>query len=98
MFPVGLKEQLANDLKDAIRQRDEPRKIALRMTLTAIRYLEAERGIISQPASGQQCHSELSLNKTADHQSLCTRPSGWRRMRRRGRTIRRISDNALHLV
>ncbi len=60
-----LKEQLQRDLQDAIRQRDEPRKTALRMTLTAIRYLEAERGIIPLPASGQQCLSGLPL-KNAD--------------------------------
>lgn len=41
---MSLKEQLANDLKDAIRQRDEPRKIAIRMTISAIKNAEIERG------------------------------------------------------
>ena len=41
---MSLKEQLANDLKDAIRQRDEPRKIAIRMTISAIKYAEIKRG------------------------------------------------------
>jgi len=41
---VGLKEQLQRDLQDAIRQRDEPRKIAIRMTISAIKNAEIERG------------------------------------------------------
>jgi len=41
---MSLKEQLANDLKDAIRQRDEARKIAIRLTLTAIKTSEVEKG------------------------------------------------------
>ncbi len=40
---MSLKEQLANDLKDAIRQRDESRKIAIRMTITAIKNAEIEK-------------------------------------------------------
>ncbi len=40
---MSLKEQLANDLKDAIRQRDEPRKIAIRMTISAIKNAEIQR-------------------------------------------------------
>ena len=41
---MSLKEQLANDLKDAIRQRDESRKIAIRMSISAIKNAEIERG------------------------------------------------------
>ena len=41
---MSLKEQLANDLKDAIRQRDDSRKIAIRMTTAAIKNAEIERG------------------------------------------------------
>ncbi len=44
MFPVGLKEQLQRDLQDAIRHQDEPRKIALRMTLTANKNAEVKKG------------------------------------------------------
>ena len=40
---MSLKEKLANDLKDAIRQRDESRKIAIRMTIAAIKNAEIER-------------------------------------------------------
>ena len=40
---MSLKEQLANDLKDAIRQRDESRKIAIRMAIAAIKNAEIER-------------------------------------------------------
>ncbi len=41
---MSLKEQLANDLKDAIRQRDESRKIAIRMSISAIKNAEIKRG------------------------------------------------------
>lgn len=41
---MSLKEQLASDLKDAIRQSDEARKIAIRLTLTAIKTSEVEKG------------------------------------------------------
>ncbi len=40
---MSLKEQLANDLKDAIRQRDDSRKIAIRMSISAIKNAEIER-------------------------------------------------------
>src|SRR3989304_2460532 len=40
---MSLKEQLADDLKDAIRQRDEPRKIAIRMAIWAIKNAEVEK-------------------------------------------------------
>ena len=42
---MSLKEQLADDLKDAIRQRDEPRKIAIRMAIWAIKNAEVEKGV-----------------------------------------------------
>ncbi len=41
---MSLKEQMANDLKDAIRQRDEPRKTAIRMATWAIKNAEVEKG------------------------------------------------------
>ena len=41
---MSLKEQLANDLKDAIRQNDEARKIAIRLTLAAIKNAEVDKG------------------------------------------------------
>jgi hypothetical protein len=41
---MSLKEQLADDLKAALRDRDEPRKIAIRLTLTAIKTSEVEKG------------------------------------------------------
>ncbi len=47
---MSLKEQLANDLKDAIRQRDESRKIAIRMSISAIKNAEIKRGAaLSEP-------------------------------------------------
>ncbi len=41
---MSLKEQLANDLKDAIRQRDEARKNAIRMATWAIKNAEVDKG------------------------------------------------------
>ncbi len=41
---MSLKEQLADDLKDALRQRDESRKTAIRMTLWAIKNAEVAAG------------------------------------------------------
>ena len=41
---MPLKEQLANDLKDAIRSGDEPRKTALRMVTWAVKNAEVAAG------------------------------------------------------
>jgi len=41
---MSLKEQLADDLKDAIRQRDEARKVAIRMATWAIKNAEVDKG------------------------------------------------------
>lgn len=41
---MSLKEQLANDLKDAIRQGDEARKTAIRMSTWAIKNAEVDKG------------------------------------------------------
>jgi uncharacterized protein YqeY len=41
---MGLKDRLQNDLKDAMRARDERRKAVIRMSLTAIGYAEVEAG------------------------------------------------------
>ncbi len=41
---MSLKERLAEDLKDAIRQRDEARKNAIRMATWAIKNAEVEKG------------------------------------------------------
>lgn len=41
---MGLKERLQEDLKDALRNRDERRKAVIRMTLSAIQLAEADRG------------------------------------------------------
>lgn len=41
---MSLKQQLADDLKDAIRQRNEPRKTAIRMATWAIKNAEVEKG------------------------------------------------------
>ncbi|MBN1977388.1 MAG: GatB/YqeY domain-containing protein [Anaerolineae bacterium] len=41
---MGLKERLQNDLKDALRARDERRKLVIRMALTVITNAEVEHG------------------------------------------------------
>lgn len=43
-LPVSLKEQLAADLKDAMRQRDELRRSALRLTIAALHNSEIAAG------------------------------------------------------
>jgi len=48
---MGLREQLANDLKEAMRQRDKDRKRAIRLVIAAISEAETELD-----TSGQRVH------------------------------------------
>ncbi len=41
---MGLKEKLGDDLKQAVRSRDEPRKTTLRLALAAIKNTEIDEG------------------------------------------------------
>jgi uncharacterized protein YqeY len=41
---MSLKQQLSDDLKAALRDKDEPRKIAIRLTLAAVKTSEVEKG------------------------------------------------------
>lgn len=75
---MSLKEQLANDLKDAIRQGDEARKIAIRLTLTAIKTSEVEKGselddaaVLTQIARQvKQRRESIDAYKKAERQDL----------------------------
>jgi len=44
---MGVRDQLQQDLQNAIRARDEHRKAALRMVLLEVQLAEAERGTLS---------------------------------------------------
>jgi len=44
---MGLRDQLQQDLQNAMRARDEHRKAALRMVLLEVQLAEAERGTLS---------------------------------------------------
>ena len=48
---MGLREQLMDDLKDAMREKDEPRKRAIRSVLAAIKMAETELGADGQRVS-----------------------------------------------
>jgi uncharacterized protein YqeY len=75
---MSLKHQLANDLKDAIRQQDEPRKIAIRMAMWAIKNAEVEKkaalndadvlGIIGKEAKGRR--DSIAEFEKAERQDL----------------------------
>ena len=75
---MSLNEQLANDLKDAIRQRDEPRKTAIRMTLAAIKMSEVEKGselddaaVLTQIAKqAKQRRESIDAYRKAERQDL----------------------------
>lgn len=75
---MSLKDQLANDLKAAIRQQDEPRKIAIRMAMWAIKNAEVEKkaalndadvlGIIGKEAKGRR--DSIAEFEKAERQDL----------------------------
>jgi len=75
---MSLKEQLADDLKAALRDRDEPRKIAIRLTLTAIKTSEVEKGselddaaVLTQIAKQvKQRRESIDAYKKAERQDL----------------------------
>ncbi len=75
---MSLKEQLANDLKDAIRQRDEARKSAIRMSTWAIKNAEVEKGAALSDADvlaligreAKQRRESIAEFEKADRQDL----------------------------
>ena len=63
---MNLKEQLQHDLQDAMRARDEQRKLALRMVLTAMQLAEVEqRGELSDPAIVEVIRKEVRRREDA---------------------------------
>jgi len=75
---MSLKDQLAEDLKDAMRQGDETRKTALRLTITAIKNAEVAAikqlddadviGVIAKQA--KQRRESIEEFQKADRQDL----------------------------
>jgi uncharacterized protein YqeY len=51
MNAMSIKTQIEKDLNDAMRARDEPRKRTLRMTLSAIKLAEVEKGVTLDDAA-----------------------------------------------
>ena len=75
---MNLKAQLSDDLKAALRDRDEPRKIAIRLTLAAIKTSEVEKGselddaaVLTQIARQvKQRRESIDAYKKAERQDL----------------------------
>jgi uncharacterized protein YqeY len=61
---MGLKEQLENDLKEAVRAKDETRKTTLRLTLAAIKNAEISKG---------RQLNENELTAVISQQAVCQR-------------------------
>ncbi len=78
---MSLKEQLASDLKDAMRQRDERRRDVLRFTLAALQNAEiAAREELDEPAAmavlakeAKQRRDSIEEFRKADRQDLVTK-------------------------
>ncbi len=78
---MSLKEQLANDLKDAIRGGDEARKTAIRMAIWAIKNAEVEKGAALKDADvlsliskeAKQRRESIEEFRKADRQDLVAR-------------------------
>ncbi len=64
---MGLKEQLTEDLKDAMRSRDEDRVRAIRMLKAAISNLEIARTDPKNPQHGQPV-TEADLTRVVENQ------------------------------
>ncbi|MDO8614274.1 MAG: GatB/YqeY domain-containing protein [Dehalococcoidia bacterium] len=75
---MSLKDQFANDLKDAIRQSDENRKTALRMLITAIknaevaaiRQLNDQEVLVVVARQAKQRHESIEEFQKAGRQDL----------------------------
>ncbi len=78
---MSLKAQLASDLKDAMRQRDERRRDVLRFTLAALQNAEiAAREELDEPAAmavlakeAKQRRDSIEEFRKADRQDLVTK-------------------------
>jgi len=63
---MSLKEHLQRDLQDAMRARDEQRKLALRMALTAVQLAEVEqRGTLDDAAIVEVIRKEVRRREDA---------------------------------
>ena len=78
-----MKDQLSEDLKDAIRQRDEVRKTTVRMAMTAIKNAEVEarkplddQGVMAVlTKEAKQRRDSITAFKEADRQDLVDKES-----------------------
>jgi uncharacterized protein YqeY len=64
---MELKSQIENDIKDAMRSKDETRKRTLRMALSAIKLAEIEKG---GPLDDQGVYSVLQKEIKSRHESI----------------------------
>lgn len=67
MIQMDVKKQLENDMKDAMRAKDELRKRTLRMALSAIRLAEIDKGA---PLDDQATYAMLQKEIKSRHESI----------------------------
>lgn len=94
---MALKEQLAQDLKDAMRRGDERRRDVLRLLLTAISNSEIERVDVSDEAAGREDLSDEQVLQVVQKQAKQRRDSidEYRKARREDLATREEEELAI---
>ena len=62
---MNLKEELQKELKDAMRSGDQVRKNTIRMTLSSIKLLEVDKGILDEVALTAVLQKEIKMRREA---------------------------------